>query len=190
MRIDINQNLMIRPIEKGDAPEILELILTNEAHLKHWLPWVKKPITIHTMLSFIEMAERKKAVNEGFEWVILYKSQICGLVGLHHIDWNNRKTSIGYWLAEAYEGKGLVTRSVEAIVKMIFENLKLNRIEIFCAERNIRSRAIPERLLFRIEGVLREAEWLYDHYVDHVVYGMLRSDFEARRQVSGFDDLL
>lgn len=190
MRINISQELMIRPIEIGDAPRVLELILANVDHLKHWLPWVKKPITIHTVLSFIEMAERKHAINEGYEWVIVYKHEICGLVGLHHIDWNNRKTSIGYWLGGAYEGNGLVTQAVNSVIRVVFENLKLNRIEIFCAERNLKSRAIPERLSFRIEGVQREAEWLYDHYVDHVVYGMLKSDYEARRHTGGFADLL
>jgi ribosomal-protein-serine acetyltransferase len=41
----------------------------------------------------------------------------------------------------------------------------------------LKSRAIPERLSFRIEGIMRQNEWLYDHFVDHVVYGMIRSDY-------------
>ena len=53
----------------------------------------------------------------------------------------------------------------------------LNRIEIRCATQNVRSRAIPERLGFKEEGLIRDAEWLYDHYVDHIVYGMLESDW-------------
>ena len=55
--------------------------------------------------------------------------------------------------------------------------LQLNRIEIRAAIGNVKSQAIPEKLGFAKEGCVREAEWLYDHYVDHIIYGMLKSDF-------------
>jgi ribosomal-protein-serine acetyltransferase len=50
-------------------------------------------------------------------------------------------------------------------------------VEVRAAPGNRRSRAIPERLGFRQEGILRDAEWLYDHYVDLVVYAMLADDW-------------
>ena len=55
--------------------------------------------------------------------------------------------------------------------------MKLNKIEIRVATENVKSRALPERFGFKEEGVIRDAEWLYDRYVDHVVYGLLRYDF-------------
>ena len=61
-----------------------------------------------------------------------------------------------------------------------FATWNLNRVEIRCAVENRRSRAIPERLGFQSEGTIREAEWLYDHFVDHVIYGMLASDWSGR----------
>jgi ribosomal-protein-serine acetyltransferase len=177
MRLIVNRDLMLRPIEVQDAAKVLDLILANEHHLKLWLPWIVKPMTIHTILSYIEMSERKRVQQNGCEWVVVYKNEICGIVALQHIDWLNRKATIGYWLGAAYEGKGLVTRSVEAVVRRAFDDLKLNRVEMFCADKNLKSRAIPERLSFRIEGIMRQNEWLYDHFVDHVVYGMIRSDY-------------
>src|SRR3712207_6857835 len=51
-----------------------------------------------------------------------------------------------------------------------------NRVSIACATENKKSCAIPERLGFRREGVQRQAEWLYDHFVDHVIYAALRSE--------------
>ena len=58
-----------------------------------------------------------------------------------------------------------------------FEELQLNRIEIRAATGNVKSQVIPKKLGFTKEGCIREAEWLYDHYVDHTIYGMLKSDF-------------
>ena len=53
----------------------------------------------------------------------------------------------------------------------------MNRVTIQCATENTRSRAIPERLGFTFEGIVRETEWLYDRYVDHALYGLLRSEY-------------
>ncbi|WP_336296604.1 GNAT family protein [Bacillus pinisoli] len=54
--------------------------------------------------------------------------------------------------------------------------MDLNRVEIRVADENIKSRAIPERLGFINEGKVQNAEWLYDHYVDHIIYSKLRED--------------
>ncbi len=60
-----------------------------------------------------------------------------------------------------------------------FETLDLNRVDLQAAVANARSRRIPERLGFREIGVLPDAEWLYDHYVDGALYVLLRRDWEA-----------
>jgi ribosomal-protein-serine acetyltransferase len=49
---------------------------------------------------------------------------------------------------------------------------------IACGVENKRSQAIPQRLGFTHEGTARQAEWLYDHFVDHQIYSLLRSDVD------------
>lgn len=77
------------------------------------------------------------------------------------------------------QGKGLMTKACETLVRHAFEDLGLNRVEIRAAVDNRKSRAIPERLGFQQEGVLRDAEWLYDRYADLVVYAMLAKDWSC-----------
>jgi ribosomal-protein-serine acetyltransferase len=48
---------------------------------------------------------------------------------------------------------------------------------IKCAEDNLKSRAIPERLGFTKEGIIRDGELLNDGYVNCVIYGILKSEW-------------
>ena len=70
-----------------------------------------------------------------------------------------------------------MSQALEVIIEYGFRDLKLNKIEIRVATENVKSRALPERFGFTEEGVIRDAEWLYDHYVNHVVYGLLQHEY-------------
>lgn len=86
-------------------------------------------------------------------------------------------TSIGYFLAASAEGQGIVTKSITRLLDVLFNEMKLNRVIIQCAETNLKSRSIPERVGFINEGISREAQWLHDHYENIVTYSMLSSDW-------------
>jgi ribosomal-protein-serine acetyltransferase len=72
-----------------------------------------------------------------------------------------------------------MSQALETIIEYGFRDLKLNKIEIRVATENLKSRALPERFGFKEEGVIRDAEWLYDRYVDHVVYGLLQDEWRG-----------
>jgi ribosomal-protein-serine acetyltransferase len=164
-----------------DAEALFALIDSCRPHLRKWLPWVDSAKTVEDSKAFIEEALQKFAAGNGFETGIWHKGQFAGVIGLHYIDHANKKTSIGYWLGEQFQGLGLMTKACKAFIDYAFNELKLHRVEIRCAVDNKKSRAIPERLGFTNEGTIREAEWLYDHFVDHVVYGMLAREWESSR---------
>ena len=72
-----------------------------------------------------------------------------------------------------------MTNACRTLVTYAFHEWGLNKVEIHCAVGNIRSRAIPTRLGFTQEGSLREAEWVNDHFVDLVIYGMLAREWQG-----------
>jgi ribosomal-protein-serine acetyltransferase len=74
-----------------------------------------------------------------------------------------------------------MTKVANALTEYAFKELYLNKVEIRAAVGNKKSRSIPERLGFFNEGCIRQAEWLYDHYVDHIVYGMLVNEWNERK---------
>ena len=84
---------------------------------------------------------------------------------------------IGYWIAQGFRGRGIVTDACRAVIDYAFLESKLNRVEIHCAAGNEKSCAIPQRLGFQLEGLLREAQLLNGEYQDIHVYGMLARDW-------------
>ena len=99
------------------------------------------------------------------------------MIGFHKVDWVNRATSIGYWLAAASQGRGIVTEAVRALTGYAFDVWELNRVEIRAAVGNGRSAAIPLRLGFVEEGVARQSERHGDSFKDLAVYSMLAADW-------------
>src|ERR671911_609539 len=136
--------------------------------------------TVVDLKNFIRGALKQFAQNKGFAAGIWHEDRLAGVIGYDPIDWENRSTALGYWLGEEYQGKGLVTAACRALVEHAFGELGLNRVVISCATENEKSCAIPERLGFRREGIERQAEWLYDRFVDHVTYSALASEWPTR----------
>lgn len=179
IRIDDDTELRIH--EERYARELFALIDANRAYLREWLPWVDDETSVEDSKAFIKSALQQFANNEGFQMGIWYKGRLAGVIGYHSIDWSDRKVEIGYWLAESLQGKGLMTKACKTLVAYAFDELKLHRVEIHCATNNKRSCAIPERLGFKLEGIMRDAEWLYDHFVDLVVYSMLAKEWHMQQ---------
>ena len=112
-----------------------------------------------------------------------------GNIGLHDLKRPNRSGMIGYWLAEAHQGKGIMTDCARAMTEYGFAELGLNRIYIHCAAGNAKSRAIPERLGYVQEGVLQDAEHLYGMLHDLIVYGITHNGWEALKDIAYYKSL-
>jgi ribosomal-protein-serine acetyltransferase len=178
LRRELPNGYALRLLEESDADELIALIDANRAHLEPWMPWVEHEHEAADVLPFIRATRRQIADNDGLQTAIVTPDgRIVGMVGFHSVDWINRKSSIGYWLARDEQGRGTMTEAVRVYVDHGFTSWKLNRILIQAAVENVRSRAIPERLGFCEEGVLREVERVGDRMLDDVVYAMLAADW-------------
>ena len=169
----VDEEISIELLQQHHKEELFELIDLNREHLRKWLLWVDKRKSAEDFESIIPIWIRNYADNNGFDAGIRYKGELVGMIGLHYIDWKNSSSSIGYFLSETYQGRGIVTRSVSALINYLFGTLRINRVEIQCAVGNHKSKAIPERLGFVKEGIKRDGQWLYDHYEDIVTYSLL-----------------
>lgn len=177
-RWQIADDARLRPLEEADAAELHELIEANRGHLADWLPWAAGQ-TLGDTVDFIGRTRAQLRENEGFQAALVLPGGIAGVIGYVHLDWSNRSTGLGYWLAADRQGRGTMTAAVGALVDHAVATWRLNRVEIRAAAENRRSRAIPERLGFREEGILRQAELVGGRYLDSVIYSMLAADWRA-----------
>lgn len=174
----LTEELELLPLEHRHAGELFSLVDANREYLREWLPWVDSTITVDDTGRFIHSALQRIAENEAASALVCFQGRIAGSIGTHRIDWLHRKTEVGYWLAAPLQGRGLMTQACRAMIGHLFRDLALHRVEIHCAASNHRSRAIPERLGFVREGVLREAHQLSGRFVDLVIYGMIGPEWK------------
>ncbi len=169
----VDDSLTLRIPRIEDASALFRLVDRNRAHLRRFLGWLDSNQSEADSLAFIEREHTRIKRQEAFTLAIWHNESIVGLVGLHDIDQLNRSASVGYWLGEAFQGKGIMTRSVDALVNHGFKSMALHRIEIECAVENKRSQQIPLALGFKKEGTLKETIWHYGAYFDAHVYGLI-----------------
>jgi ribosomal-protein-serine acetyltransferase len=163
----------LRLFEPLDAPRLHRLVERNRDRLRTYLPWVDLTRSEDDTRVFIQKATGQWAAGLGFHAGIWVDRELAGAIGLHPIDRHNQSSSLGYWIDSAFEGRGLVTAACRAVIGIAFDHYRLHRIEIRCATGNRRSCAIPERLGFQLEGVLREAQWAGGAWLDLCVYARL-----------------
>jgi ribosomal-protein-serine acetyltransferase len=173
---ELGDGYRLRALEESDVGELHALIEVNRAHLARWMPWAARQ-TPEDTLEFIRSTRRQLASGDGLQAALTAGTAIVGVAGYHGVDWPNGATGIGYWLAESEQGRGTMTRAVRVLVDHAIGAWELNRVEIRADVENLRSRAIPERLGFQLEGTLRQAQRLNETYRDQLVYSMLAEEW-------------
>ena len=176
----LDQEICLKPINTGDAEDLFGLVDRDRDYLREWLPWLDDNRLIKDTLDFIELSQKQFYKKEALHLCIRHQNKVAGVIGIHHFDWSNHSAAMGYWLAQDFQGKGIMTQSCVLLINHAFAGLGLNRVEIRCAVKNKKSRAIPEKLGFRNEGTIRDGEWLYDKFVDLVIYGTLSREWPGK----------
>jgi len=172
-----DQETVLTPARLEDVSELYAVIDRNRTYLREWLPWVTPEYGLEEARGFVADRLVEHERRRALMCVVRYRGEIAGAIGLHTIDAVNRATSIGYWLDEAHRGRGIMTRACRAVVTAAFREYGLHRVEIRCATGNERSCAIPRRLGFVEDGILREAGFLRDRWVDLRVFSALEQEW-------------
>ncbi len=176
-RIDENIKFSLPDIHRAD--EIAVLVRANLERLRPWMPWAIDEYSAENAKEFIHRTLKEFAENGRFNVMIEVDGRLAGSLGFHDLDTVNQSAAIGYWIGEEFEGRGIVSRCCRVLIDYLFDTMKLNRVQINCNFENIRSRAIPERLGFKLEGIHRQVEFHNGKYGDWAVYAMLNNEWKT-----------
>lgn len=174
-RIQISPSLALELLDLPHAAALFELTSKNREFLARWLPWVGFIQHITHTEKFIQFTKQQWASGNGFQCAIIDQEQLAGIIGFHGFNRSNDSASVGYWLGEHYQGKGLIQQSLPVLIRQAFERYSIQRIVIGCAVNNHESRKIPEKLGFQLEGILKASEKLHGEYVDQAIYSLIKS---------------
>lgn len=170
--------ISIVPVSVGHASALASLVESNAEHLRTYLPHVAALTSVKDAKAHLEAAVERAEKKEVYEWHLFSDASLCGAIRVKDIDHFDRKATVGYFIGSHFQGKGIVTSSVRAVLGYCFASLDLNRVELRCAAANEQSMRVAERLGFTHEGLLRQDEFLHGVFVDQHVYSLLRDEFK------------
>ena len=169
----------LRFVTAADVPAIYA-IFSDGAVMRYWS---RPPMTqLHEAEAHVRDVCAGYRSGDSLQLAIERNSDraLIGTCTLFHFHRGSRRAELGYALARAAWGQGLMHEALQALVSCAFGALDLNRLEADIDPRNSASARSLERLGFRKEGHLRERWMVNGEVSDTALYGLLRIDWPAR----------
>jgi ribosomal-protein-alanine N-acetyltransferase len=168
-----------RLLVPDDAVVLAELLRANRAFLAP-----SQPLRGEEYFSDKGQAEMVRIALEQYELgssmprVILDEnSRVVGMITLQSIIRGFfQSCSVGYWIAESAQGRGLATSALREATLVAFYELRLHRVQAETSPQNVRSRRLLERLGFVQYGVAEAYIKVAGIWQDDVLYQLLTPD--------------
>lgn len=177
LTIEVDHEIQLRTPLIGDAEALFALIEQNRQHLAEWLGYIGNIRSVEDAERFIANRQQEAQEESSFEFLVEYQGSIVGRIWISKLAEEESRADLSYWLAENAVGQGIMTRSCRVAMRWLFEERKVNRVEIFAARPNKKSQAVPARLGFTFEGYLRDGTLVNGEHYDEAVYSMLAREW-------------
>ena len=182
----------MRPLEIDDTPDLF-VILSDEESVRYWS---HEAVKDHDEVRKILTTDiESDAQGNSICWAATLKDKPekdkpgkdrpgkdrPGLIGkfiLFQFDQPNHRAEIGFILNRDYWRSGLSFQALQAIINFAFDELDLHRIEADVDPANPGSLAILDKLGFKREGLFRDRWKVNKQWVDSVMLGLLRDEWQ------------
>ena len=175
--LHVSDTISLEILHDVHAEELFLLINKNRTYLRKWLPWVDRMRSLAQFREFIKHSKHRAALGQEVGCVIKERQLVAGRSGIYNIDIEKRNATLGYWIAENQQGKGIITGACRTLINHAFTVLQLDAVEIRCATNNRKSMAIAERLNFCRSGIIKNGEFFNHRFVDLYVYNLTKAEW-------------
>lgn len=169
----LNTDLQLALIQPSFAKDYYQLVQQERDYLQIWLPWVHRANDEKFFQEFIQEGLLGYARSESLHCAIFYQQQLAGHISLVNLDHTFKKTTIGYWLARNFQGKGIIHQSLEYLLELANNNYAMELAIIRTADNNEKSQAVAKRLGFQYDGILKRGQMLNGKMVDLCLFSRL-----------------
>jgi RimJ/RimL family protein N-acetyltransferase len=147
-----SERLLIRAPRPGDGPAVHEAIVESLAEFRPWMAWAREPQSVDVSEAVARRARADYIARRDLMlYLFLRDGTFVGGSGLHRIDWSVPRFEIGYWVRTSHTGRGYATEAARRIADVAFEDLRAERVEIWCDASNEHSAAVARRAGFAEE---------------------------------------
>lgn len=169
------RRLLVRPWAKGDL-EAAHTLYGDADNLRYW------NAVAHTTLD-----ETKRAMR----WHVAYRPQyyamwaveekksgcVIGMVNYHHRFTDQRRVDVGWLILRSHQGKGLAVEAMRPVLKHLFDEIGVHKVEALIMPANKASQALARRLGFRKEGGPIRDRWQRDgRWHSVLIYGLIAGE--------------
>lgn len=173
------EKIELAEIKREYVPKYVEWFNDWEM-VQYLMPGIPLPMTLEEETQWYDSRGKNKDKSIIFAILALPDKNLIGNVGLHDLDFKNRRAAFGISIGDkAYWGKGYGTDATRTIVKYGFEQLGLNRIELEVYDFNPRAIRAYEKAGFQRDGIRRQALYRNGGFHDIYVMSILREEWQA-----------
>jgi ribosomal-protein-alanine N-acetyltransferase len=168
----VGQRVIVRIPEQRDIASIVRHFRENEAHLDEFSPFPKEFLSEAFWRIQVEAQRREFAGDHGCK-TFVFEPDDATVIGSANLSVIVRgafqSAYLGYALAGAKQGQGLMHEALALLVRFAFTELRLHRIMANYMPRNARSAAVLKRLGFTVEGLAQRYLLINGVWEDHVL---------------------
>ncbi|MGF3808235.1 50S ribosomal protein L7/L12-serine acetyltransferase [Enterobacter mori] len=171
--IPVSQQIELRSVEERYTTDLHNLVIKNKIFLQTAFDWAQHVGSEEDTRRNVQSNQMLHQRGYAKMFLIFHDDALAGVLSFNAIEPVNKTGYIGYWLDEAHQGKGILSRSLQAFMRHYVELGTVRRFVIKCRVDNHSSNAVALRNGFMLEGCLREAEYLNGRYDDVNTYARL-----------------
>lgn len=181
------RRVLLRPLTVNDFRAWQEVRRRNAEWLTRWEPSrvVGQPDVVEDRDAFAvrcSARQRERQLGTGYGFGVFVDGELAGEVNLSSVQRGPFQSAyVGYWIDEKHAGMGYIPEALVVLMRFVFDELNLHRMQIAIIPRNTNSRRVVDKLKVRDEGVALRYLEINGVWEDHIRYAITVEEWNERR---------